>query len=159
MSTGTRDTLNLTAGVVETNCCKHREYGPLLCEGAGTNIPIIFSTLFCFGSLSVASTEREKVAVVAAIVKSGLRIMPHSGGRVGKGIYLASENAKRWGALVVCVIHSCGQVLAFILGLSYVGMECRGNISTEAFQQRETPSLCITAQNTPARRSGKGGRG
>lgn len=39
----------------------------------------------------------KKVAVVAAIVKSGLRIMPHSGGRVGKGIYLASENAKRWG--------------------------------------------------------------
>ncbi|CAM9601764.1 unnamed protein product [Ascophyllum nodosum] len=34
------------------------------------------------------------VAVVAAIVKSGLRIMPHSGGRVGRGIYLASENAK-----------------------------------------------------------------
>eukprot|EP00048_Salpingoeca_helianthica_P015051 m.224790 g.224790 ORF g.224790 m.224790 type:complete len:654 (+) comp16545_c0_seq1:57-2018(+) len=34
------------------------------------------------------------VAVVAAILKSGLRIMPHSGGRVGKGIYLASENAK-----------------------------------------------------------------
>ena len=29
------------------------------------------------------------VAVVAAILKSGLRIMPHSGGRVGKGIYLA----------------------------------------------------------------------
>ena len=35
------------------------------------------------------------VAVVAAIIKSGLRIMPHSGGRVGKGIYLASENGKR----------------------------------------------------------------
>ncbi|CAN0496018.1 unnamed protein product, partial [Laminaria digitata] len=34
------------------------------------------------------------VAVVAAIIKSGLRIMPHSGGRVGKGIYLASENGK-----------------------------------------------------------------
>jgi len=34
------------------------------------------------------------VAVVAAIVGSGLRIMPHSGGRVGKGIYLASENGK-----------------------------------------------------------------
>lgn len=33
-------------------------------------------------------------AVVAAIMKSGLRIMPHSGGRVGAGIYLASENAK-----------------------------------------------------------------
>lgn len=37
------------------------------------------------------------VAVVAAILKSGLRIMPHSGGRVGKGIYLASENGKSAG--------------------------------------------------------------
>jgi len=36
-------------------------------------------------------------AVVAAILKSGLRIMPHSGGRVGKGIYLASENSKSAG--------------------------------------------------------------
>ncbi|XP_067097070.1 protein mono-ADP-ribosyltransferase PARP3 [Osmerus mordax] len=34
------------------------------------------------------------VAVVAAILKSGLRIMPHSGGRVGRGIYFASENCK-----------------------------------------------------------------
>ncbi|KAM7040819.1 LOW QUALITY PROTEIN: protein mono-ADP-ribosyltransferase PARP3-like [Acridotheres tristis] len=34
------------------------------------------------------------VAVVAAILRSGLRIMPHSGGRVGKGIYFASENSK-----------------------------------------------------------------
>jgi len=34
------------------------------------------------------------VAVVVAILKSGLRIMPHSGGRVGRGIYFASENAK-----------------------------------------------------------------
>ncbi|XP_055351197.1 protein mono-ADP-ribosyltransferase PARP3-like [Paramacrobiotus metropolitanus] len=37
------------------------------------------------------------VAVVAAILKTGLRIMPHSGGRVGKGIYFASENAKSAG--------------------------------------------------------------
>jgi len=37
------------------------------------------------------------VAVVAAILKSGLRIMPHSGGRVGAGIYLASEHAKSVG--------------------------------------------------------------
>jgi hypothetical protein len=37
------------------------------------------------------------VAVVAAILKSGLRIMPHSGGRVGKGIYFASENDKSAG--------------------------------------------------------------
>ena len=37
------------------------------------------------------------VAVVAAILNSGLRIMPHSGGRVGKGIYLASEHGKSAG--------------------------------------------------------------
>ncbi|CAL9703936.1 unnamed protein product [Knipowitschia caucasica] len=37
------------------------------------------------------------IAVVAAILKSGLRIMPHSGGRVGRGIYFASENAKSAG--------------------------------------------------------------
>jgi len=37
------------------------------------------------------------VAVVAAILKSGLRIMPHSGGRVGKGIYLADMHEKSAG--------------------------------------------------------------
>ena len=37
------------------------------------------------------------VAVVAAILKDGLRIMPHSGGRVGKGIYFASEQMKSAG--------------------------------------------------------------
>ncbi|XP_071499101.1 protein mono-ADP-ribosyltransferase PARP3-like [Diadema antillarum] len=37
------------------------------------------------------------VAVVAAILKTGLRIMPHSGGRVGRGIYFASEHAKSHG--------------------------------------------------------------
>jgi poly [ADP-ribose] polymerase len=37
------------------------------------------------------------VAVVAAICGTGLRIMPHSGGRVGKGIYAASENGKSIG--------------------------------------------------------------
>src|SRR5213594_4352996 len=31
------------------------------------------------------------------ILGSGLRIMPHSGGRVGRGIYLASENGKSIG--------------------------------------------------------------
>lgn len=37
------------------------------------------------------------VAVVAAILKSGLRIMPHSGGRVGRGIYLADMHEKSAG--------------------------------------------------------------
>eukprot|EP00466_Bigelowiella_natans_P008644 jgi/Bigna1/145344/aug1.98_g20052 len=34
------------------------------------------------------------IAVVVAICSTGLRIMPHSGGRVGRGIYFASENGK-----------------------------------------------------------------
>ncbi len=37
------------------------------------------------------------MAVCAAILKEGLRIMPHSGGRVGRGLYFASENAKSAG--------------------------------------------------------------
>ncbi|XP_069792952.1 protein mono-ADP-ribosyltransferase PARP3 isoform X2 [Narcine bancroftii] len=37
------------------------------------------------------------IAVIAAILKTGLRIMPHSGGRVGRGIYFASENSKSAG--------------------------------------------------------------
>ena len=34
------------------------------------------------------------IAVVAAILKAGLRIMPHACGRVGRGLYLASEHSK-----------------------------------------------------------------
>lgn len=37
------------------------------------------------------------VAVVVACLSGGLRIMPHSGGRVGKGIYFASEHGKSAG--------------------------------------------------------------
>lgn len=37
------------------------------------------------------------VAVVAAILKGGLRIMPHAGGRVGRGLYFASECSKSYG--------------------------------------------------------------
>ncbi|XP_062970245.1 protein mono-ADP-ribosyltransferase PARP3 isoform X1 [Cynocephalus volans] len=50
------------------------------------------------------------VAVVAAILTSGLRIMPHSGGRVGKGIYFASENSKSAGYVsgMHCGAHHIG---------------------------------------------------
>ena len=37
------------------------------------------------------------IAVVAAILKAGMRIMPHAGGRVGRGLYLASEHSKSAG--------------------------------------------------------------
>jgi poly [ADP-ribose] polymerase 2/3/4 len=36
------------------------------------------------------------VAVVPAILRTGLRIMPHSGGRVGRGLYFASQSEKSW---------------------------------------------------------------
>ena len=49
------------------------------------------------------------VAVVAAILNSGLRIMPHSGGRVGRGIYLASENSKSAG-YVCCAPGNIGMM-------------------------------------------------
>jgi len=37
------------------------------------------------------------IAVVCAILKTGIRLMPHSGGRVGRGLYFASEHAKSYG--------------------------------------------------------------
>ncbi|XP_025962317.1 protein mono-ADP-ribosyltransferase PARP3 [Dromaius novaehollandiae] len=50
------------------------------------------------------------VAVIAAILRRGLRIMPHSGGRVGKGIYFASENSKSAG-YVGCTSQRVGIML------------------------------------------------
>ena len=50
---------------------------------------------------------------MAAILKTGLRIMPHSGGRVGRGIYFASENSKSagygngWLYIVGCGLTDC----------------------------------------------------
>ncbi len=35
--------------------------------------------------------------MIVAILQGGLRIMPHSGGRLGKGLYFASENGKSAG--------------------------------------------------------------
>lgn len=37
------------------------------------------------------------IAVIVAILQGGLRIMPHSGGRLGRGLYFASENGKSAG--------------------------------------------------------------
>lgn len=51
------------------------------------------------------------IAVVAAILKAGLRIMPHACGRVGRGLYLASEHAKSAGYV------SCGRN-----GRDYIGV-------------------------------------
>lgn len=38
--------------------------------------------------------HRSHIGTISATLATGLRTMPHSGGRVGKGIYLASESGK-----------------------------------------------------------------
>lgn len=66
---------------------EHREWTPCALQGLrfGENDGLENRRLLWHGT---------NIAVVAAILKSGLRIMPHSGGRVGCGIYFASENCK-----------------------------------------------------------------
>ena len=60
------------------------------------------------------------VAVVAAILKSGLRIMPHSGGRVGRGIYFASENSKS--ASYGEQVERCGQCVCVCVVIVQFGV-------------------------------------
>ncbi|KAL5015107.1 hypothetical protein ScPMuIL_009377 [Solemya velum] len=73
------------------------------------------------------------VAVVAAILNSGLRIMPHSGGRVGKGIYFASENAKSAG-----YVSPAGKIGIMFLNEVALGKEY--NIGQSSGSQTKAPS-------------------
>ncbi|XP_028374319.2 protein mono-ADP-ribosyltransferase PARP3 isoform X2 [Phyllostomus discolor] len=68
------------------------------------------------------------VAVVAAILTSGLRIMPHSGGRVGKGIYFASENSKSAGYVTGM---SCGDHRIGYMFLGEVALGREHHITTD----------------------------
>uniref|UniRef100_V9KQ97 Poly [ADP-ribose] polymerase n=1 Tax=Callorhinchus milii TaxID=7868 RepID=V9KQ97_CALMI len=76
------------------------------------------------------------IAVVAAILKTGLRIMPHSGGRVGSGIYFASENSKSAG-YVGCARNSiCIMFLNEVaLGKEYIidKDDCSLKVAPEGF--------------------------
>lgn len=74
------------------------------------------------------------VAVVAAILTSGLRIMPHSGGRVGKGIYFASENSKSAGYVtgMSCEGHYIGYMF---LGEVALGREHHITIDEPSLKQ------------------------
>lgn len=85
------------------------------------------------------------VAVVAAILKSGLRIMPHSGGRVGRGIYFASENAKSAG-YVGTTKHANTTV-----GIMFLNEVCLGrehHIKQDDHTLRKAPNGydCVIAQ-------------
>lgn len=74
------------------------------------------------------------VAVVAAILKSGLRIMPHSGGRVGRGIYFASENSKSAG-YVGCTSKGLG-----IMFLNEVALGREHHITKDDPSLRKAPA-------------------
>ncbi|XP_076003403.1 protein mono-ADP-ribosyltransferase PARP3 [Genypterus blacodes] len=73
------------------------------------------------------------IAVVAAILKSGLRIMPHSGGRVGRGIYFASENAKS--ACYVCTSKHTG-----VMFLNEVALGKEHTITVDDGSLRKAPA-------------------
>lgn len=73
------------------------------------------------------------VAVVAAILKGGLRIMPHSGGRVGKGIYFASENSKS--ASYVSTCHGFG-----LMFLNEVALGKEHTITQDNSSLRQPPA-------------------
>ncbi|XP_036122659.1 protein mono-ADP-ribosyltransferase PARP3 [Molossus molossus] len=76
------------------------------------------------------------VAVVAAILTSGLRIMPHSGGRVGKGIYFASENSKSAGYVtgMSCGAHHIGYMF-----LSEVALGREHHITSDDSSLKQPP--------------------
>lgn len=82
------------------------------------------------------------VAVVAAILKSGLRIMPHSGGRVGRGIYFASEHRKSAG-----YVRATGNGTG-IMFLNEVALGKEHHISRDDSSLRKAPDGfdCIIAK-------------
>ncbi|XP_029007292.1 protein mono-ADP-ribosyltransferase PARP3 [Betta splendens] len=73
------------------------------------------------------------IAVVAAILKSGLRIMPHSGGRVGRGIYFASENCKS-----ACYVRTSNKT--GIMFLNEVALGKEHAITTDDCSLRKPPA-------------------
>ncbi|XP_019736511.1 poly [ADP-ribose] polymerase 3-like [Hippocampus comes] len=73
------------------------------------------------------------IAVVAAILKSGLRIMPHSGGRVGRGIYFASENYKS-----ACYVHMSKNT--GVMFLSEVALGREHTITTDNSSLKKAPA-------------------
>jgi poly [ADP-ribose] polymerase len=56
------------------------------------------------------------IAVVSPIIIHGLRIMPHSGGRVGAGIYLASMQEKSRSYTSGCSKYACMFLVQAVLG-------------------------------------------
>ena len=76
------------------------------------------------------------VAVVAAILKSGLRIMPSAGGRVGAGLYHASEHGKS-----ASYVRTTPDRIGFMF-LTEVALGDEGEITVDDWSIRGPPSGC-----------------
>lgn len=72
------------------------------------------------------------IAVVAAILKAGLRIMPHACGRVGRGLYLANEQSKSASYV------TCGRKGQDLIGVMFLAEAALGK---EHHITRDDPSL------------------
>ncbi|KAL3130720.1 Poly [ADP-ribose] polymerase 3 [Trebouxia sp. C0009 RCD-2024] len=72
------------------------------------------------------------IAVVAAILKAGLRIMPHACGRVGRGLYLANEHSKS------AAYVTCGRKGKDLIGVMFLAEAALGK---EHHIVRDDPSL------------------
>lgn len=83
------------------------------------------------------------IAVVAAILKSGLRIMPHSGGRVGRGIYFASENSKSAG-----YVHCCKNTGVMFLSEVALGKECTITKDNSSLKKAPAGYDCVVARGS-----------
>lgn len=77
------------------------------------------------------------IGVVAPILTNGLRIMPHSGGRVGSGIYMASlcEKSQQYTPVYSGTEFSCMMLCEAALGTTH-------NITTDANSLRTAPDGC-----------------
>jgi len=82
------------------------------------------------------------VAVIVAILNTGLRIMPHSGGRVGKGMYFASESGKS-ASYVAC--NAKGEGFMFLTEVA-LGKEHHITMDDSSLKTPPKGFDCIIAQ-------------
>jgi poly [ADP-ribose] polymerase len=85
------------------------------------------------------------VAVMVAILQTGLRIMPHSGGRVGRGIYFASEHAKSAGYVRTAASDE-GQIGLMVLNEVALGKEYHITQDDSSLKAAPKGYDCVVAQ-------------
>ncbi|ELK25071.1 Poly [ADP-ribose] polymerase 3 [Myotis davidii] len=95
-----------------------------------------FQTHSTLGNRRLLWYSNTVAVTVAAILTRGLRIMPHSGGRVGKGIYFASENSKS--ASYVTTMKCEGHRIAYMF-LAEVALGREHHITADDDNLKQAP--------------------